>query len=377
MTMNASSIQGQISENNEFLVRQISPSRLNTLSGKPRRTKNEKSSVKPIHKRDSNLIHGIEEEMCKMRNDKFHLELELEQKNQEISRLKSMLLPKLTPPAIDLKDTMTTFNPKIESSVYNRGQKDFATHFSSSSYDGQREDITETSTVATTTTSQKQREHKIFTQDILPFVQKTIDIYRSSHIFSEEIEPIKQDFEAFFDRSVGKEVRCRIFSGILSNIVKIQRLMVAALNRELELKKIDRKMSYLATLFMDPNEYNLPKDQYLEEIKQQMLDVILSIYGEVPKISRDIERRDKRRDGMSTIHVSAKPELVPIGYTSEKTRLDRKKNRNIKLTPFKSVAQENNNDGPDLSDPLHLLLTERLNLSSLEDSISTNQMKSL
>lgn len=284
---------------------------------------------------------NTDEEVSKIKNDNFHLQLELEQKNHEIVKLKSMLLPKLAPPAIDLKDTTNSVNSKLDPLYYYPEGRDFVTHFSSSSYEGHRDDINETSTVASTTSSNKKRNHMLFTKNILPFIRDSLQTYESSHILNDEILPIKKEFDQFYDRSLNKEERCKVLSNVLSGLVRIQRLNVAALNRELELKKIDRKMEYLATLFIDPTEFQLPQDKRLSLIKQQMLDVIIGLYGELPRMKKTSHSKafpKEYKNQSVRAENTTKPELVPIGYMSDQK--PKKRIRNIKLTPFKIASQE-------------------------------------
>ncbi|KAG0677114.1 hypothetical protein C6P41_002216 [Kluyveromyces marxianus] len=387
------------SEMDALSLKAISPSKLNRKSNMSDRYENKSTEFK-LH---TNIDDDEEEEeskvrsdvVSKMKNEKFHLELELEQKTHEIAKLRAMLMPKQTPPAIDLRFTTSRRDPmyyKPEKEV-NPEFGDFISHFSSSSYDGIRNDINETSTVASTTSSRKEKNHMLFTRSILPFIRDSISIYQSSHVLNGEMVPIKEEFDNFYDKSLSKEERCEVLSKVLVGILRVQRLNVAALNRELEMKAVDRKMDYLAACFSDPTDYDMPKSKMMKRIRNEMLSVIISLYGELPSMTntkphyhvdttqRSYKTKQILREQEPNIG-QFEPEILPIGYTtstSKPSRSKKKRVRNIKLTPFKTTSQENIDPEDDieldLSDPLHMLLAERLSGTDMDNTSSlTNTM---
>ncbi|CDO93483.1 unnamed protein product [Kluyveromyces dobzhanskii CBS 2104] len=365
----------------------VSPSKLNQR--RPGSTVVEKQRKASASRRLVDADRSTPAEVVsKMKNENFHLQLELEEKNHEIAKLKSMLLPKLTPPAIDLRFTTSLRDPLYYHPESNKitnmsgaqvTYSDLVSHFSSSSYDGNRNGVDETSTVASTTTSRKEKNHMLFTRNILPFIRDCIDTYRGSHILNEEVLPIHEQFDKFYDKTLTKEERCEVITNVLAGLLRVQRLNVAALNRELELKTVERKMDYLATMFLNPQEYEIPRHTAMKRIRNQMLDVIISLYGELPSPSRMLTDSDKKLQDHSELllkhtsnhkshkNVQTHAEILPIGYTSSSSkpvRSVKKRMRNIKLTPFKTASQENVDPKDeldvDISDPLQLLLSERL-----------------
>ncbi|CAH00256.1 uncharacterized protein KLLA0_D02068g [Kluyveromyces lactis] len=385
-------------------LKAISPSKLNRrhkVSSKP-----DKLNENVCLDRRAEVLVNTENEMpteivSKIKNENFHLQLELEQKNHEISKLKSMLLPKLTPPAIDLRLTTSLKDPLYYHPESNKipgmsgatvTNSDYVSHFSSSSYDGNRNDVRETSTVASTTISRKEKNHMLFTRNILPFIRDSINMYKNSHVLNEEVVPIEKELDKFYDNSLKKDEKCEVFSNVLLGLLRVQRLNIAALNRELELKTVERKMDYLATLFLDPQEYEIPRHSSMKRIRDQMLDVIISLYGELPnpnqRAAREMKYQQpqqvplKIKSDSKLNRQSHNPEILPIGYSnssSKPARSAKKRMRNIKLTPFKTASQEDMDADDDLdvdlSDPLQLLLAERITGTDLENTTSlTNSL---
>lgn len=130
----------------------------------------------------------------------------------------------------------------------------------------------------------------------------------------------------------------------------------------------------------------------MKRIRDQMLDVIISLYGELPNPNQRAAREMKYQQPQQVLlkiksdsklnRQSHNPEILPIGYSnssSKPARSAKKRMRNIKLTPFKTASQEDMDADDDLdvdlSDPLQLLLAERITGTDLENTTSlTNSL---
>ncbi|AET41636.1 uncharacterized protein Ecym_8363 [Eremothecium cymbalariae DBVPG len=231
----------------------------------------------------------IPDSILSLKNENCHLQLMLSEKGSEVvflknkvnqlkARLDEILVPQnvsKAPQNIPISDMLDKMGD---------GDDDIATHFSGSPFRGSRplSHSTKLSSSASVSSSTKQLSYLFFTRQIVPFAQESINIFERSDLFSGQALRIKHAFTRVVE---GRGTTSQNFDDmidILDELLILQRNAIVCLNRELEYKKLTQQLEYLATIFLDPEEYGLKSKDYLEHLKKQLLDVIANVYSQVP-----------------------------------------------------------------------------------------------
>ncbi|SCU99997.1 LANO_0F04698g1_1 [Lachancea nothofagi CBS 11611] len=239
--------------------------------------------------------NGSNSHLAVLKNENYHLNLELTQQRQELDNLYQKLqslenhtevkvslqsVPKLdisnmaySGTSNDENESPTRFHPTSLS------EYEIVTHFSGSPYRGALE-VSQQDTIsrASTSTSHLRRNRKFLKTSVIPFLQRSIDTFQHSEIFDEDAQVLHRKLESFKNRKAGdKDTKVKLMVDILDGVNHLQQQCIAVLNRELEVKKISSQLEYLFTIFLDPEQYGLRRQDYSDALRKEMLDIMLEL----------------------------------------------------------------------------------------------------
>lgn len=163
-------------------------------------------------------------------------------------------------------------------------QYEVVTHFSGSPYKGARVlSQHESASQASTSGSRLRRNHKFFKNSVVPFLQKSIDTFQHSDIFGDDAKTLGRKLEAFKNCGAkDKDSKVQLMVEILDGLNHLQQQCVAVLNRELQSKKISSQLEFLFTIFLDPEQYGLLRQDHIKKLRQEMLEIMLEIWDHNP-----------------------------------------------------------------------------------------------
>lgn len=236
---------------------------------------------------DSSHSSTSDEEMSKIKNENYHLKLALSEKDDELIKLRQAMhreaylenlhkvLPSLQNGPQLFPQDIEELVPDGEASILD---SEVATHISSSPYKGMRSKSVRTeSSLATSTASKTKKKNKFFEEHLLPFLQRSVHAFHVSAIFKRESEEVHELLEAFYDSNLENE---RILVRLLENLLYLQQQSTVLLNRELHFKQLSQRLEYLFTIFLDPKEYNMAPEEHVENLRTNLLDIIIRIFDD-------------------------------------------------------------------------------------------------
>lgn len=234
-----------------------------------------------------------EEELCKFKNENYHLKLALNEKEGELLQLKNTMrrgayiehMHKVLP--LDAGHTMYVdidgVNP--EQSMAGSPTKlsisdaEIMTHFSGSPYKGKRAiSLMTESSLATTNFSKVKKNHKFFTTNVLPYIQKSISILHSSCVFKDEAMELQSKFNEFASLNLDKDYKIKVMAEIFDDLLYLHRQTSSLLNRELRFKELSQRLEYLFTIFLDPREYSLTPQDHIDHLRGEILDTLIKLF---------------------------------------------------------------------------------------------------
>lgn len=236
---------------------------------------------------ESSRASTSDEEMSKIKNENYHLRLALSEKDDELAKLRQAIhreaylenlhkvLPTLQDGAQLLPESVEEMPHEGDASAID---SEIATHISGSPYKGTRAKSVRTETsLATTTASKARKKNRFFEEHLLPFLQRSVHAFHVSAIFKRESEEIHELLEAFYESDLENE---RIFVRLLESLLYLQQQSTVLLNRELHFKQLSQRLEYLFTIFLDPREYNMAPEEHVENLKTNLLDIIIRIFDD-------------------------------------------------------------------------------------------------
>ncbi|CEP64128.1 Spo74p LALA0_S10e03070g [Lachancea lanzarotensis] len=244
----------------------------------------------------SGIFADAHSHLALLKNENYHLKMELTQQQQEVDQLLKRLNNADQDPAEDrfyrgfiadsetpvLKYPVEVNNENASPSRSERcsvSDYDLMTHFSGSPYRGEpvnsEQDITSRPDSSMT---HIRRNGKFFKNSVIPFLHKTLDTFQHSEVFREDAKCLQGKLEAFKNHtSTDKELRVQLMVHLLDGINHLQQQCVALLNRELENKRVSRKLDYLFAALSDPEHRELVGEESGDRLKAELLDVMLDI----------------------------------------------------------------------------------------------------
>ncbi|SCU83409.1 LAME_0C05072g1_1 [Lachancea meyersii CBS 8951] len=284
----------------QLSLRQINPNHgYNTKKPHSRSKKHGKSSeaAHPIEtpldriklKTDSDAHLAV------LKNENYHLKLELTQQRQEVDNLLKRLKTSEASVEIDapqwpVSNSKTSvlvspneINDENDSPTRSHhpslSEYDIVTHFSGSPYKGELisspQDI---ASRASSSITHLRRNSRFFKNSVIPFLQKTLDTFQHSEVFNEDAHVLRRNLDAFkAHSSTDKDAKVQLMINILDGINHLQQQCIAVLNRELENKHISHRLEYLFTVFLDPEQYGLVRKDYSDTLKKELLDLMLDL----------------------------------------------------------------------------------------------------
>lgn len=347
---------------------------------------------------DNDSSNNIEESDL-LKNENYHLQLELNERNDEISMLKSSILKlqrQLFQRYSPLNLTINENNCLIEYSpkkTFSHAESDeIITHFSSSSYGGSPKKDIETFSTYSEKSNKFNNNLDICKENLLTFFTRIIEIFEYSQIFKEDTHNLRSKLERCFEEKV-------VMVQLLDDIIMLQRQCVVCLNRELEYKKITQQLDYLATIFVDPLEYGLKNQEHIRKLRHDVMNIIANIYknrSESPiyTLNDEMVKKVKKRSTLKQkklrlaqcekmLNISTicdkndhKFEFTPIGleYYENKSFTPKKhfsltnNLKQIKMTPLRNM---NDSDCGSLHDPLQKFYEEILTGTDQDDTKTT------
>ncbi|KAM3159861.1 hypothetical protein ACU8KH_05955 [Lachancea thermotolerans] len=230
--------------------------------------------------------------LASVRNENYHLKLELTQKSQELEALRRQMqsLEKRKQMLGSTDGLLSLRNMKVHTwepagsptrpHQSTLSECEIVTHFSGSPYKGERlGSQQDTASRASTSNSRVRRNHNFFRNFVVPFLQRNIDAFRHSDMFCDEAANLGQKLEEFkIHGSKNKELKVQLMMDILDGLNHLQQQCVAVLNRELQAKKVSSQLEFLFTVFLDPEQYGLVRQAHVEKLRQELYDVMLQLW---------------------------------------------------------------------------------------------------
>ena len=159
-------------------------------------------------------------------------------------------------------------------------EADIVSHISGSPYKGFRTHSIKTeSSLASTTKSEKNQNHKWFTKCIIPFLQTSIHIFDSSLIFKEESSELIAKYQDFIDPHFDKTYKIKILDEMLQEIIFLQRQLLGILNRELHYKRINKRLEKSLIEYFDPTTLINESPEFVHTLQDEILDALVQIFG--------------------------------------------------------------------------------------------------
>lgn len=271
-----------------------------------------------------NYIAGPnEEELSKFKNENYHLKLALNEKESELLQLKNTMrrgayiehIHKVLP--LDAAHTMYVDNDRInqqntEQSMAGSPAKlsisdaEIMTHFSGSPYKGKRAiSLMTESSLATTNFSKVKKDHKFFTTNVLPYIQKSISVLHSSCVFKDEAMELQSKFNEFATLNLDKDYKVKVMAEIFDDLLYLHRQTSSLLNRELRFKELSQRLEYLFTIFLDPREYSLTPQDHVDHLRGEILDTLIKLFDyQDAQITTD-QCKDKRESAKGCLEALA------------------------------------------------------------------------
>ncbi|CAR30804.1 ZYRO0E02618p [Zygosaccharomyces rouxii] len=288
---------------------------------------------------DSSRSSSNEEELCKVKNENYHLKLAIGEKNDEILRLHHMLHkeaylenlhkvlpslqngPLLYPASSSSQGEQQDGEPSIIDS-------EVATHISASPYKGNRARSTRTeSSLATTTISRSKKRSKILEEHLIPFLQRSIQTFHASSIFQKESVELRELWQ-FFEENNGEDETLLV--NVLENLTYLQQQSTTLLNRELHFKKLSQRLEYLFTVFLNPKEYDMAPQEHIEKLKNDLLNILIKLFDRIPanqENNRELSRKEIRAQKIADLEkgIDLCTEAMNNAYGSSKTAAESEK----------------------------------------------------
>ncbi|CUS21180.1 LAQU0S02e07778g1_1 [Lachancea quebecensis] len=283
-------------------------------------------SVLPNADSSSPRVH-----LASVRNENYHLRLELTQKSQELEALRRQMQgpEKRKQTLIAAEELLSLKNMRAQRAWEPAGSPtrphqstlsecEIVTHFSGSPYKGERVvSQQDAASQASTSNSRVHRNHNFFRNFVVPFLQRNIDAFRHSDMFCEEATRLAQKLEEFkVHGSKSKELKVQLMVEILDGLNHLQQQCVAILNRELQAKKVSSQLEFLFTVFLDPEQYGLVRQAHVDKLRQELYDIMLQLWdydGRRP-ISQEVSTSRKPTPSGSPVKQiprSGKPPKLP------------------------------------------------------------------
>ncbi|AGO11746.1 AaceriADL029Wp [[Ashbya] aceris (nom. inval.)] len=228
------------------------------------------------------------DEVLVLQNENCHLQLMLSEKGSEVELLKNkvgQLQQRLDELLLSNNSAMTGNVPLSE--LYLKPDDDeVMTHFSGSPYRGSRPFSHSTKRSSTSVTSNaRQMSYLFVSRQVVPYMREAISIFERSDLFSGQAMKARQAFVKAIDGAVGAVPQFDDLVDVLDELTILQRNAVVCLNRELEYKKLTQQLEYLATIFLDPEEYGLRSKEYVAHLRGQLLEIITNIHSSMPLLN--------------------------------------------------------------------------------------------
>ncbi|SCV04097.1 LAMI_0H13388g1_1 [Lachancea mirantina] len=221
----------------------------------------------------------------RLKNEIYHLRLELSQKEEDAARLQKLLNHSWSTKT--QQQQTTTATRAVRHGAGDSFQDvpllqncDVLSHCSTSPYKGSKtpSSVKTSGSLATTTVDEANEERQVLKGAFMPFLQRTIDTLKASDVFEEDAHRIDKRFGKLKAAKCGTDGYLEALVQMLNEVTHLQRQCVALLNRELLIKRVSSQLEFLFTIFLDPEQYGLMKQEHVDELKSSMLDILVEVF---------------------------------------------------------------------------------------------------
>ncbi|SCW04377.1 LAFE_0H12178g1_1 [Lachancea fermentati] len=271
---------------------------------------------------------------AKLKNENYHLRLELTQKAQEVEGLQQKLQhftedPKskslAMPPKLGPYRVSRAAHPNLSPtrlSIENASDVDIATHFSESPYKSRSSSRQKPISTTSSEFAQVHSRQKLLLYSIVPYVERTIDAFQCSEVFGDDAKDSREKFQAFMSVDISWEQKIKLMAEVLDDLIYLQRQCIALLNRELQVKKVSSQLEFLFTVFLDPDEYGIMKQEHVSKLKKEMMDILVNLFDydvdnskshTTEASSNELLQKLKKRDKTDPLYKVKKTQKIQTG----------------------------------------------------------------
>ncbi|SCU89352.1 LAFA_0E17436g1_1 [Lachancea sp. 'fantastica'] len=368
----------QINPNHRHRTRRLQPQEQKTL-------KSDKESP------SSGVFVDVHSHLAVLKNENYHLKMELIQQQQEVNQLMKQLknaeksaaeLPSYREIATGSEKPLLNYAAEVsdENESPSKSERlsvsdyDIVTHFSGSPYRGEpmnsEQDITSRPDSSMT---HIRRNGKFFKNSVIPFLHKTLDTFQHSEVFREDAKCLQGKLEAFkAHTSADKELRVQLMIHLLDGINHLQQQCVALLNRELENKRVSRQLEYLFSALSDPEHHGLVGKESGTKLKAELLDAMLDILAPENERARQHGGYSKSEQSSKSGRMSKREPTINTPAVNKiiKSQLDVVPS----MPPLPKLSRGCSRTGSDMSEPPKVSYLPPKTSSSSSPSLSLSNL---
>ncbi|CCE62731.1 hypothetical protein TPHA_0D00880 [Tetrapisispora phaffii CBS 4417] len=240
-------------------------------------------------------------------NENYYLQMQLKEKDSELMKLrKHGQVEQQRHNVYDYKLGTTD-----EDKFSNFGS-DLISHFSESPMKCKRGTSVKTETsLATTNITEINKDHLLFKNNVIPFIENLILILNTNFIFEKECNDLNNLYKQFLENTAEQD--SQLLNNILTKIIFLTRQLVAILNKELKFSKRNKNIESKDThRDRSKHHYNQIDMKYLQEQILYKLDELAN-------------KKQKYRKPQYSKESEKGLEIIPIGYREQKNELKQQK----------------------------------------------------
>lgn len=128
--------------------------------------------------------------------------------------------------------------------------------------------------LASTTWSQVQLDHKLLIENVIPHLLESVQILEHNDAVSADARQLRQKFTELALWNLEKIEHAKAFARALRELTYLQRQATAFSNRELHSKQLSHKLEYLFSIFADPKRYGINELYYHRELRDEVLGIL-------------------------------------------------------------------------------------------------------